>query len=234
MRWCLPLLFLAGPLAGQSVRPRLEGRVPSAAIPAIDSLVQVAMAESLPADLLVQKALEGGAKGVAPEIIVSAVRVNLDQLRRARYMLVDDGDAPPTTADEVAVLNYALKRGLSPNVVNRMVAALPTQPRSSALHAVADLVAHGFDQDSAANLILSAARLGLQGERLLDVSGRAILELQKGHTYPEALGTVERELPNVPAAPTPPTSPDATRPVQRAPQHGHQQAPQGAPAPPRP
>src|SRR5262245_16326927 len=175
MRLVLLLLCVSWPLTAQtaqalrpaeSVRIRLEGRVPAAAIPAIDSLVQAAEIESLPADLLVQKAIEGGAKHVAPKTIVGAVRVNLDQLRRARNPLVEAGDHAPTTPEEVAVLNAALKRGLTPAVVSRIVAALPAEPRGSAFHAVADLVAHGFDQDSATNLILAASENGLRGERL--------------------------------------------------------------------
>src|SRR5262245_2857864 len=89
----------------QSVRIRLEGRVPAAAIPAIDSLVQAADVESLPAELLIQKAIEGGAKHVDAKYIIGAVRVNLDQLRRARNTLVEAGDHAPTTPEEVAVLN---------------------------------------------------------------------------------------------------------------------------------
>jgi len=224
MRLPLLLLCVGGPLMaqtaqsirpGESLRIRLEGRVPSAAIPAIDSLVEAAVAESLPAELLVQKAIEGGAKHVAPKYIVGAVRINLDQLRRARNTLVEAGDDPPTTPEEVAALNAALKRGLTPSTVSRIVAALPNEPRGPAFHAVADMVARGFDQDSATNLILAAADLGLRNERLLDVSGRAVLELQSGKTYNEALNSVEAELPDVPAPPE--RAYHAAPPVQRAP-----------------
>lgn len=198
----------------QTVRIRLEGRVPAAAIPTIDSLVQAAEVESLPAELLVQKAIEGGAKHVQPKYIVGAVRVNLDQLRRARNTLVEAGDHAPTTPEEVAALNAALKRGLSPSVVSQIVAALPAEPRGSAFHAVADLVAHGFDQDSAAGLILAAVEDGLRGERLLDVSGKAVLELQSGMTYTEALDAVRNALPDIPRPPD--HSGHTGRPPQRA------------------
>ena len=59
------LMVFASPLAAQSVQARLEGRVPAASIPVIDSLVQVAAREDLPTDPLVQKAIEGGAKRAA-------------------------------------------------------------------------------------------------------------------------------------------------------------------------
>jgi hypothetical protein len=203
MRLSLLLLCLAPSLAAQSARARLEGRVPAASIPLIDSLVQVAAGEGLPTELLVQKAIEGGAKHVAANRIVKAVELNVDQLRQAKALLVRAGDTPPVTPPEVSTVASALKRGLGAPVVERIVAALPNEPRGSALHAVADLHAHRFDQDSAADLILEAVREGVRGLRLLDVSSAAIQELQRGRTHPEALALVRRELPGVPA-PVPP------------------------------
>jgi len=60
----------AGLLAAQSggSASRLTGRVPAAALPAIDSIIATAVAESLPSEPLVQKALEGGAKGIPPTV----------------------------------------------------------------------------------------------------------------------------------------------------------------------
>src|SRR5947209_3233855 len=84
--------LLAAPLAAQSVRDRLEGRVPAEAIATIDSLVQVAAQDSLPTEPLVQKALEGGAKHVAAPRVVAAVQVGLTQLRDGRDLLVRAGD----------------------------------------------------------------------------------------------------------------------------------------------
>ncbi len=85
----------------------------------------------------------------------------------------------------------------------RIVTALPRPPRAAAVHAVADLVAHHFDPDSGAGLIIEAIHQGLHGERLLDVSTAALAELQRGHTHAEALALVRQELPNVPPAPKP-------------------------------
>jgi hypothetical protein len=196
-------IALSAPLAAQSVRARLEGRVPAASIPIIDSLVRVAAHENLPTDPLVQKAIEGGAKRVSGERIVKAVVLNLDQLRAAQALLQRAGDKPPATPAEVVTVVAARKRGLAESQVERVVAALPDQPRGSALHAIADLVAHRFDADSATDIILEAVRKGVRGVRLLDVSSAAVQELQRGRTRTEALALVRQVLPNVPLPPPP-------------------------------
>jgi len=199
----LLLLAVAAPLAAQSVRGRLEGRVPAASIPVIDSLVRTAAQENLPTEPLVQKAIEGGAKHVSGDRIVKAVELNLEQLRDARALLLRAGDAAPITPSEVASVVSARKRGLDAPVVERIVAALPSEPRGSALHAVADLVAHHFDSDTATDLILEAVRQGMRGGRLLDVSNAAIQEVQRGRTRAEAVDLIRREIPNVPPPPPP-------------------------------
>ena len=203
MKLGLLLTLVTSPLAAQSLRSRLEARVPTGAVSTVDSLVQVAAREGLPTEPLVQKALEGGAKHVSAARIGAAAQEMLDQLRDARALLVRAGDAPPATAAEVTTIYAALKRGLPAPVVERIVAAMPQEPRGSALHSVADLAAHRFDPDSSASLIIDAAHQGLRGERLLDVSTAVVHELQRGHSRAEALAVVRRELPNVPAPPKP-------------------------------
>ncbi len=203
MRLVLILALVAEPLAAQAARPRLEGRIPDVAVPPVDSLVQVASGEGLPTEPLIQKALEGGAKHVTAPRIVVAVQVSLGQLRDARDLLVRASGETPVPPAEITTVAWALRRSLPAPVVERVVAALPHQPRASAMHAVADLAGRGFDPDSAADLIITAIHLGLQRERLLDVSAAAAHELQRGHTHAEALALVRRELPNVPGPPKP-------------------------------
>jgi hypothetical protein len=203
MRLLLLLLCAASPVLGQSTRAQLEGRVPASAIPTLDSLITIATAEGLPTPPLIQKAVEGGAKHVSGERIVDAVTLNIEQLRQARALLERAGDAPPITGAEMTAVASALKRGLSTSMVERVIAALPNQPRSPAFHALADLVIHRFKPDSAADLIVAAVHERMRGSRLLDVSAAAIQELQRGRSHAQALAAVRSQLPNVPAAPSP-------------------------------
>jgi len=121
-RWVVLALAAspALPLAGQSVRGRLEGRIPSAAIPAVDSLIQFALQEGLPTEPLIQKALEGGAKHVAEPRIVAAVQLSLGQLRDARDLLIRAGDQPPVLPAEMTTIAWALRRGLPAPLVERV------------------------------------------------------------------------------------------------------------------
>ena len=191
------------PLAAQSVQSRLVGRIPGDAVPVVDSLVQVALHEGLPSEPLVQKALEGGAKQVPGPRIVAAVRATLAQLREARDLLVRAGDQPPLRPGEVTTVAWALRRKLPPSTVERVVAELPHPPRGAAIHAIADLVAHDFDPDSSAGLIIAAVNDGLQRDRLLDVATAALHEVQRGRTRDEAIAVVRQQLPNVPGPPKP-------------------------------
>jgi len=208
------LVCAALPLAAQSIRPRLEGRVPAEVIPVIDSIVQAAAADSLPTEPLVQKALEGGAKHVSGDRIVLAVRLRRDRLEAARALLVRAGDSTPVTPLKVTAVATALSRGVPGPTVERVVAGLPGEPHAAALQAVADLLAHKFDPDSSAQLILDAARLGVPHDRFLDVATAAIHEMQRGSTREDALARVRAGLPNLPppARPAPKGVSDAKRP----------------------
>jgi len=202
----LSCVAASSPLTAQS--PTRLARVPDAARPAIDSLIAVAVAESLPTEPLVQKALEGTAKGVPPDRLVNGVRRGLLQLREARIIVaraLPAGQAVPE--GHVAAVAAALARGLNPSVVERLLTAAPNEPPAPALHATADLMAHGFNADSAADLLVEAHDKGLRGDRLLDVATAANHELQRagGRTQSDALAKVRSMLPNVPAPITPVT-----------------------------
>src|SRR2546430_16143188 len=95
MRLWLGLALVAAPVAAQSAQARLEGRVPGAAIPVLDSLVERALAEGLPTEPLIQKALEGGAKQVTAPRTVAAVQASFGPTRGAAARARRPVDATP-------------------------------------------------------------------------------------------------------------------------------------------
>ena len=201
-RLAVALALVAAPLVAQSGPSRLQGRVPAAALPPIDSMIATAEAESLPTEPLVQKALEGSAKKIPADRLVTAVRRSLLQLRQARAIVSQALPAQPVREGHVAAVAAALARGLSGPVVQRLLAMAPNDPPGPALHAAADMVAHRFDADSATDLLIEAYNKGLRGVRLLDVAVAADHELQRrpSRTPAEALARVRAMLPNVPPA----------------------------------
>jgi len=205
VRLLLTLVLAAAPLTAQSVHARLEGRIPAAALPGIDSLIEQAAAENLPTEPLVQKALEGGAKGIPVPRLVNGVRHGLVQLRTARAIVSRTAPGQNAPDGDVAAVAAALARGLDPQLVERLLIGAPTpgEPPGPVLHAAADLVAHGFPADSTADLLRTAQQQGLHGARLLDVAVAASHELQRegGRTPAEALARVRAMIPNVPVAP---------------------------------
>lgn len=212
------LLAATTPLAAQSGFARLAGRVPPPALSAIDSILVAAHREGLPTEPLIEKAFEGGAKGVAPDKIVLAVSTSAGQLRVARALLRQAGESQPTDPAEVTAVAAALSRGLSPELVGQLTAVLPGEPTGPALHAVADLVGHRFAEDSSVDLIVAAAESGLRGLRFLDVAAAAVQELQRGRSHATALAHVKSLLPNVPPPPRPaPAAVSRARRVQPGP-----------------
>lgn len=197
------LALLAGvfaPLGGRVAAQLPPNRLPPAVVMAVDSIVVRARSEGLPEEPLIQKALEGQAKGASPDRIAQAVAESLRRLRDARELLLRAGAAAPS-AIEVAGVSLALDRGLPEPVVHRLMSAQPGGPHGPALHAVADLMSHGFDPDSAAGLIVQAVRTGLAGLRLLDVASAAIQEVQAGYSRSRALALVRGRLPEIPGPP---------------------------------
>jgi len=132
----LALVARSAPLVAQngngSGTTRLAGRVPAAALPAIDSIIAAAAAESLPTEPLVQKALEGGAKNIPADRLVNGVRRGLLQLRQARAILghAVPGQSPPE--GHVAAVAAALAAGCPGPSSSGCSRWRPTSPRTSA------------------------------------------------------------------------------------------------------
>lgn len=122
----LGIALASSAAAAQSVRERLEGRVPAAVVPVVTELAAVATARDLPAEALIQKALEGGAKGVPADRIIAAVRLVHERLETAARAL-DAARATRTPAATEAGV-FALTAGLAPEDVRALAAASASDP----------------------------------------------------------------------------------------------------------
>ena len=140
--------LLARPAAAQD--PRLE-RLDAGTRPLVAALVDSARTAGLPAEPLVQRALEGTIKGAPGDRIVAAVRRLAADLGRAR-----DALGPAASPPELEAGAAALRAGASPAVLVQLRRSRP-QRLTVPLAVLTDLVASGVAVDSAAAAVLALA-----------------------------------------------------------------------------
>ena len=137
-------LAAAGPLLAQGpAADLLQGKLPADAAAQVRAIAARATARALPATPLVQKALEGAAKGVAPGRIVAAVQALADQLGNAAGAIHEAGVAIPDSAS-VEAGAFALNAGLDRAQVRALAqAAGLSGRRATALRVAGTLAALG-------------------------------------------------------------------------------------------
>ncbi len=133
--------------------PRLEGRLPDAARAQVNTILDEARAAGLPTEPLVDRALEGAAKGAAPQLIVSAVSRLRGELGVAREAFGETASLAELTAGASALRAGAVEGDLA-----RLKELRPGQPLTVAAAVLADLVAAGVPVDTAITAVMALAR----------------------------------------------------------------------------
>lgn len=144
------LLAAAGDSAAQE--PRLVGRLPDAVRLQVDTILEGARAAGLPTEPLVDRALEGIAKGAPPSLIVTAVLRLREELGTARDAFGDDASAAELTAGA-----SALRAGAARNDLARLRELRPDQPLSVPAGVLADLAAAGVPVKTSLDAVLALA-----------------------------------------------------------------------------
>jgi hypothetical protein len=153
------LLTTSGGLTTAAQDPRLD-RLDSATHAAVVALIDSARAAGLPAEPLVDRALEGATKRAPGELIVAAVRRLARQLGRARQVL-----GPGASTPELEAGAAALRAGADSAVLATLRQSRPRRPLTVPLALLADLVASGVPADTAATAVLALA--GVEDEDLI-------------------------------------------------------------------
>jgi hypothetical protein len=160
------LVSLAGalglPAVARAQTQRLAGRLPERTRAEVAALVDSARAAGLPADPLVNKALEGASKGADGARIVGAVRALAGGLSQARAILGAGASEPELVAGAAA-----LRAGAPAAFVERLRRDYPRQPLVVPLAVMADLVARGVPADTAAQSVLALVRAGVREGELV-------------------------------------------------------------------
>lgn len=147
-------LSTASPLLAQGpAADLLQGKLPADAAAQVRAIAARATARALPGTPLVEKALEGAAKGVAPARIVAAVQALADQLMSAAGAIHDAGVAIPDSAS-VEAGAFALNAGLDAGQVRALAqAAGLAGQRATALRVAGTLAALGVPPQQTVDLV---------------------------------------------------------------------------------
>lgn len=146
------MLSVAAAAPAHAQEPRLVGRLTDEARARVDAVLASARSGGLPAEPLVDRALEGVAKGARPELIVAAVTRLLEELRLARQAFGDGASGAELTAGA-----SALRAGASRADLAQLRLLRPRQPLTIPAAVLADLVAAGVAADTGIAAVLALA-----------------------------------------------------------------------------
>lgn len=176
----LLLAAVAPGLAAQvDVAARLDARVPRDVVVAVGALADTAVARGLPVEPLIQKALEGGAKGVPADRVIAAVGALLGQLNAAAGALRTAGT--PADQDAVEAGAFALKAGLDVQQVSDLArASRPPYTPAVTLRVAATLAALGVPAQATVGLVERSIDQGVSPADLFDLPESVQAEVGRG------------------------------------------------------
>ena len=191
------ITLLALPLAllstqqGTGIAQRLAGRVPPQIGSLVEELGTAASARGLPIDPLIEKAIEGSAKGVAPERVANAVRLVAMQLDTAAAALRDGGLVSDTLA--IAAGEFAITAGLSGSDITALArTGANAATLTVGLRVAGTLAALGVPPAEDIGLVSVALRSGEPVSALLSLPGNVQSAVAKGATPAQAAAGLAR------------------------------------------
>jgi len=183
---------LARALAAQDVAARLDGRVAPEVRQAVRAIAADATAHGLPVEPLVQKAIEGGAKGVSAERVIAAVRAVAARLADAADALRAADIAAPG-AEVVEAGADALNAGLNAGQVRELtLASRPPYDPAVTLRVAATLAALGVPPKQTLSLVLGMISAGRAPGDLLALPSQVEAGVAAGETPPQAAAGLAR------------------------------------------
>ena len=210
-------VIVAGGLAAQDVQARLDRRVSPEVQRAVQGIAADAAAHGLPIDPLVQKALEGAAKGVSGDRVIAAVRALAGRLGQALAAVREAGVAAPA-GDVVEGGADALNAGFSGRQVSDLVrVSQPPQDPALTLRVAATLAALGVPTTQAFQLVEGMISAGRSPSDLLGLPGQVQTGVARGATPAQAAAGLARAAGGAP----PGRLPDWVPPGQRKPRNPH-------------
>ena len=185
------VLALLGTGMQQGIADRLAGRVPHDVGAVVESLSTRAAARKLPIDPLIQKAIEGSAKGIPSARVIAAVRVVAMQLDTAAAGLEGSSLGSDTVA--IAAGEFAVTAGLSGRDIARLArsGAAPADVILG-LRVAGTLAALGVPPAQTVTLVTTTLQSGDPAAELLALPMRVQGEVSRGTTPAQAAAGLAR------------------------------------------
>jgi hypothetical protein len=167
----LAIAVAAGLPAQADVAARLSGRVSPEVAAAVGQLADSAARQGLPVEPLVEKAIEGGAKGVPAARVLAAVRSLVARLGEAATAVRAAGAT--ANAEVVEAGAFALNAGLDRREVESLVRrSRPPYLPAATLRVAGTLAALGVPPGETADVVQQAIDAGTSPGDLLDLPQR--------------------------------------------------------------
>jgi len=204
--------------ADSAIARRLAGRVAPQIASLVAELGTAAAASGLPVDPLIQKAIEGSAKGVPADRVAAALRLIALHLDTAAAALRDGGLPSDTLA--IAAGEFAISAGLSGSDITALArTGANAAALTVGLRVAGTLAALGVPPAEDIGLVSVELRAGEPASDLLLLPANVQAEMAKGATAAQAAAGLARA---------------AAAQARHGPPPGHGQGHPHPPAPPHP
>jgi hypothetical protein len=175
----------------QGVADRLAGRVPADVGAIAETLAARASARGLPVDPLIQKAIEGSAKGISSERVIAALRLVAMQLDTAAAALAGGTLGSDTSA--IAAGEFAVTAGLSGRDVAQLARSKAARPDVIVgLRVAGTLAALGVPPAETVTLVTATLQSGRPAAELLALPARVQAEVARGTEPAQAAAGLAR------------------------------------------
>jgi len=172
-RALLALAVVAAPAFAQD--PRLAARLDKPTLIAVNAIVDSARVAKLPSSPLVDKALEGAAKGSDGQKIVVAVHQLSLRLGSARHVL-----GAGASIDEIKSAAGALDAGVTPHDLARIRAATGKRAVTMPLAVLTDLIERGVPVATATSSVIQLERSGVKDQELAMFQRNVRADIDRG------------------------------------------------------
>ena len=188
-----------GSISAQGVDPRLTARLDARTRTVVAAIIDSALAQNLPIEPLIDKALEGAAKRATSQQIISAVRTFRSQMAEARSAL-----GATSTDREVLGGAQAIRAGIRAEQLEGVRRIRPGVQIATALTVMSDLVTREVPVDTAIVVVSHLVQASATDDQLLQVRADIETDILNGKPPAVAAATRGQALEQTLAQSTPP------------------------------